>query len=144
MYSYLRDHHSQPSLVTFSEELIQARGETLRSYSLILFGIRKNCLNSGRSVLLYQFTERAIKQTVVIILWCRCHHLRTKYSYYPIMLLSRLNPLYECVYIYIYIYTLVYIYIYIYGIPVPTAWRVLGLRMEERPPDMEVSCEYIE
>jgi hypothetical protein len=30
------------------------------------------------------------------------------------------------------------------GIPVPTAWRVLGLRMEERPPDMEASCEYIE
>jgi hypothetical protein len=30
------------------------------------------------------------------------------------------------------------------GIPVPTAWRVLGLRMEERPPDMEVSGEYIE
>jgi hypothetical protein len=30
------------------------------------------------------------------------------------------------------------------GIPVPTAWRVLGLRMEERPPYMEVSCEYIE
>jgi hypothetical protein len=30
------------------------------------------------------------------------------------------------------------------GIPVPTAWRVLGLRMEERPPDMEVSCKYIE
>jgi hypothetical protein len=30
------------------------------------------------------------------------------------------------------------------GIPVRTAWRVLGLRMEERPPDMEVSCEYIE
>jgi hypothetical protein len=30
------------------------------------------------------------------------------------------------------------------GIPVPTAWRVLGLRMEERPPDMEVGCEYIE
>jgi hypothetical protein len=29
------------------------------------------------------------------------------------------------------------------GVPVPTAWRVLGLRMEERPPDMEVSCEYI-
>jgi hypothetical protein len=30
------------------------------------------------------------------------------------------------------------------GVPVPTAWRVLGLRMEERPPVMEVSCEYIE
>jgi hypothetical protein len=30
------------------------------------------------------------------------------------------------------------------GVPVPTAWRVLGLRMEERPPAMEVSYEYIE
>jgi hypothetical protein len=30
------------------------------------------------------------------------------------------------------------------GVPVPTAWRVLGLRMEERPPAMEVSFEYIE
>jgi hypothetical protein len=29
-------------------------------------------------------------------------------------------------------------------VPVTTAWRVLGLRMEERPPAMEVSCEYIE
>jgi hypothetical protein len=29
------------------------------------------------------------------------------------------------------------------GVPVPTAWRVLGLRREERPPAMEVSCEYI-
>jgi hypothetical protein len=27
---------------------------------------------------------------------------------------------------------------------VTTAWRVLRLRMEERPPDMEGSCEYIE
>jgi hypothetical protein len=30
------------------------------------------------------------------------------------------------------------------GVPVPTAWRILGLLMEERPPAMEVSCEYIE
>jgi hypothetical protein len=30
------------------------------------------------------------------------------------------------------------------SVPVPTAWRVLRLRMEERPPAMEVSCEYIE
>jgi hypothetical protein len=28
--------------------------------------------------------------------------------------------------------------------PVATAWRVLRLRMEERPPGMEGSCEYIE
>jgi hypothetical protein len=30
------------------------------------------------------------------------------------------------------------------GVPVPTARRVLGLRMEERPPEMEGSSEYIE
>jgi hypothetical protein len=30
------------------------------------------------------------------------------------------------------------------SVPVTTAWRVLRLRMEERPPDMEGSCEYTE
>jgi hypothetical protein len=30
------------------------------------------------------------------------------------------------------------------SVPVITSWRVLGLRLEERPPDMEKSCEYIE
>jgi hypothetical protein len=30
------------------------------------------------------------------------------------------------------------------GVPVPTAWLVLRLRMEERPPAMEDNCEYIE
>jgi hypothetical protein len=29
-------------------------------------------------------------------------------------------------------------------VPVTTAWRVLRFRMEERPPDMEGSCEYFE
>jgi hypothetical protein len=29
-------------------------------------------------------------------------------------------------------------------VPVTTAWRVFRLRMEERPPDMESSCEYTE
>jgi hypothetical protein len=29
-------------------------------------------------------------------------------------------------------------------VPVTTAWRTLGLRMEVRPPDMEGSCEYTE
>ena len=29
-------------------------------------------------------------------------------------------------------------------VPVTTAWSVLRLRMEEQPPDMEGSCEYIE
>jgi hypothetical protein len=36
-----------------------------------------------------------------------------------------------------YIPTLVFYFSMLGGIPVPTAWRVLGLRME-------VSCEYIE
>ena len=34
---------------------------------LILFGIRRNCLNSGRSRPLYIFIRRVIKHTVVII-----------------------------------------------------------------------------
>jgi hypothetical protein len=29
-------------------------------------------------------------------------------------------------------------------VPVTTAWRFLGLRMEERPLGMERGCEYIE
>jgi hypothetical protein len=30
------------------------------------------------------------------------------------------------------------------SVPVTTAWRVRGLRMEERPVDMEGSCESVE
>ena len=29
-------------------------------------------------------------------------------------------------------------------VSITTAWRVLRLRMEERPADIELSCEYIE
>jgi hypothetical protein len=29
-------------------------------------------------------------------------------------------------------------------VPVTMVWRVLRLRMEERPPNMEGSCEYVE
>jgi hypothetical protein len=29
-------------------------------------------------------------------------------------------------------------------VPAIMAWRILGLRMEERPPVVEGSCEYIE
>jgi hypothetical protein len=66
-------------------ELIQAGGET---YSLrfvnssILFTVRKNCLISGRSLLLYHFTRRAIKLTVVIIVGCHSYQLYT--TFYPI------------------------------------------------------------
>jgi hypothetical protein len=47
-------------------EMIQAGGKILlRSISsLILFGIRKNCLISGKNLLLYQFTKRGMKLTL--------------------------------------------------------------------------------
>jgi hypothetical protein len=50
-----------PSSDQILAELIQAGCETLlRSINpFILFGIWKNCLISGRSLLLYQFTNRA-------------------------------------------------------------------------------------
>jgi hypothetical protein len=64
-------------------ELIQAGCETLQSgiykLSLIVFGVRKNCLINGRSLLLYQFTRRVIKLTVVIIKGYHCYQLYTKY-----------------------------------------------------------------
>jgi hypothetical protein len=50
-------------------EPIQAGGGILLSSinSLILFGIRKECLISERSILLYQFIRRPIKLTVVTL-----------------------------------------------------------------------------
>jgi hypothetical protein len=50
--------------------------------SLIPFRIRRNYLSSGRSLLLYQFTRRAIKLTLVIIVGYYCYQLHTKL--YPI------------------------------------------------------------
>jgi hypothetical protein len=58
-YSY-----KSPGSDQIQAELIQARGAIK---SLILFGVRKNYLISGRSQLLYQFTKRVIKLTVIII-----------------------------------------------------------------------------
>jgi hypothetical protein len=62
-------------------ELIEARGETLLSelHKLILIGIRKNCLTSGKGICLFQFTKRAKKLTIVIILGCYCYQLHTKF-----------------------------------------------------------------
>jgi hypothetical protein len=63
-------------------ELIQAGGEILQSAiqnSLILFRIRKNCLINGRSLLLYQFTKRLIKLTLIIIVGYHCYQLHTKF-----------------------------------------------------------------
>jgi hypothetical protein len=52
----------------FRVKILKAGGYGLRSISsLILFGIRKNYLIRGRGLLLYQFTRRTTKLTVVII-----------------------------------------------------------------------------
>jgi hypothetical protein len=59
-------------------ELLRAECETLLSAnSLIQFGIKKSCLISGGSLSLYQFTERVIKQTVIMIAEYHCYHLHT-------------------------------------------------------------------
>jgi hypothetical protein len=53
-----------PSINQIPAKLIQAGGDILRSgvHKLVnLFGVRKNCLSNGRSLLLNQFTRRAIK-----------------------------------------------------------------------------------
>jgi hypothetical protein len=62
-------------------ELIQVGGETLQSeiHKLINSIWNKNCLINGRSLLLYQFTRRAIKLTVVIIAGYHCYQLHTKF-----------------------------------------------------------------
>jgi hypothetical protein len=65
-------------------ELIQVGSEyyVLGSINpLILLGIRKNCLSSGRSILLYQFIRTMIKLTVIIIEAYHCYQLHTKF--YP-------------------------------------------------------------
>jgi hypothetical protein len=46
---------------------------------LIPFGIRKNRIVSGRSLLLYQFTRRMMKRGAIIIVRCHCHQLYTKF-----------------------------------------------------------------
>jgi hypothetical protein len=51
-------------------------------HKLILYGVRKNCLISGRSLLLYQFIRRVIKMTVRIIMGYTCHELHTKFFEY--------------------------------------------------------------
>jgi hypothetical protein len=77
----LKKHKSSGSDQILAE-LIQAGGEILLSVIhklIILFGIRNNCLISGRSLLLYQFTKRVIKLTVIIIIRYHCYKLQTKF-----------------------------------------------------------------
>jgi hypothetical protein len=77
-----------PGSDQISAESIQAGGETLLWFtnSLILFGLRKNCLISGRSLLFYQSTKSVIKLTAIIMLSL----LSTSYKILSNIILSRL------------------------------------------------------
>jgi hypothetical protein len=73
--------YKSPSSYQFQTELIK---QGLKHYcpqstnSLILFGIRENCLISGRSPLFYQFRKRVIELTVITIMGYHCYHFHTK------------------------------------------------------------------
>jgi hypothetical protein len=82
------ERYKSPGSDQILVELIQSGGET--SINSVLFGIRKNYLISGRSLLLYQFTRRAIKVTIVIIVGYHCL-LSASYKILS-NILSRLRP----------------------------------------------------
>jgi hypothetical protein len=62
--------HKSPGIYQIPAELIKAGGRIIHLGSinlLILFGIKRNCLKSGRSQSLYLFIRRVIQQIAVII-----------------------------------------------------------------------------
>ena len=76
------ESHKSSGIGQIPAELIKAGLEqfAMRSINLLLlFGIRKNCLRSGRSRSLYLSIRRAIKQIAVIIGSYHFYQLRTKY-----------------------------------------------------------------
>jgi hypothetical protein len=56
--------HNLPGSQQILVDMIQAGGGAIQS--LVLFAIRKNCLITEKSPLLYQFIRKPIKLTVVI------------------------------------------------------------------------------
>jgi hypothetical protein len=74
----LNVQYKSPGSDQIRADLIQTGGETLLSQIhklIILFEIRKNYLINGRSLLLYQFTRKAVKPTVIIIMGYHCYQL---------------------------------------------------------------------
>jgi hypothetical protein len=74
--------YKSPGSDQIPAELYQTGGETLLSViqnSSLQFGIRKNCLISGRSLLLHQFTRWMIRLTLIIIMGYHCYQLNTKF-----------------------------------------------------------------
>jgi len=61
--------HKSPGFDQIPAELIKAGETTIHSeiHKLKLLGIRRNCLQSGRSLSLYLFIRRVMKKSVVII-----------------------------------------------------------------------------
>jgi hypothetical protein len=60
------ERYKSPGSDQIPAELVQAGGELLcsKNHRVILFGIRKKCLTSGRNLLLDQFTRRLINLTI--------------------------------------------------------------------------------
>jgi hypothetical protein len=75
--------YKSPGTEEILAKLMEAGGETLHSeiHKLVLYGIRRNCNRSGRSLLLYQFIKRVIRWTVIIIKEYPTYQLPTKF--YP-------------------------------------------------------------
>jgi hypothetical protein len=73
--------YKSPGSDQIPAELIQAGNEILLSviHKLLLFGIRKNCLITGRSLLLYHFLKKVTKLTVIIMIGYHCHQLHTTF-----------------------------------------------------------------
>jgi hypothetical protein len=78
-----RDTNQQVLIKSQQNLLKQWIGQfTVRTVDIrIMFGIRKNCLRSGRSRSLYLFIRRATKQTVIITEAYHFRQLHTKF--YP-------------------------------------------------------------
>jgi len=73
-------NHKSPGIVQIPAELIKAGGKTVRFINLLfLFGIRRNCLRSGRNRSQYLSIKRTIKQNVVIIGAYHFCQLHTKF-----------------------------------------------------------------
>jgi hypothetical protein len=78
--------YKSPGSDQIPAELIQVGGEILLSaiHNLINSVWNMGELSiSGRSILLYQFTKRVTKLTVLIILGYHCYQLHTKYYKIP-------------------------------------------------------------
>jgi hypothetical protein len=74
--------YKSPDSDQIPAELIQAGGE-ISTNLLILFGMRKNYVISGRSLLLYQFTKMATTLTEIVLARNHCYQFMQNFIEYP-------------------------------------------------------------